>query len=62
VDEEKKKSIEAYNKEQDRKAKLRADRDEWEKAKAAAPYQTPKTLSAYKQLKRADNDKYKSGK
>ena len=60
VDEEKKKSIEAYNKEQDRKAKLRADRDEWEKAKAAAPYQTPKTLSAYKQLKRADNDKYKS--
>jgi hypothetical protein len=60
IDPAKQKSIDAYNKGQDIKAKLRADRDEWLKARSAAPNETPKTLSAYRAVKKADNERYQT--
>ncbi len=59
IDPEKQKSIDAYNKDQAKKAERRKDRNEWEKAKLVVPGLTPKTFSGYRATKRADTDRYK---
>ena len=60
IDPAKQKSIDAYNKGQAIKTQLRQDRDEWLKARSAAPNETPKTLSAYKAVKKSGNERYQA--
>lgn len=60
IDHKKKQSIDAYNARQQRLAARRRDRAEWLAAIAAAPTQAPKTLSAYRAMKRADSPTYRA--
>jgi hypothetical protein len=48
-----------YDKEQAKKAQLRQDRNTWEEMKLLLPDDAPKSLSAFRAMKRADNEKYR---
>jgi hypothetical protein len=60
VAEQDKASVEAYHREQRDKAQQRRDRNEYTKARLAAPNEAPKTFSGYRAMKRAKSDRYKA--
>jgi len=48
-----------YNKEQAKKTKLRNDKAQWERYKLTLPDDTPKTLTGFRRMKRANSERYK---
>lgn len=58
VDDENKRKFDTYNQQQKEKAKLRADRIQWENYKLVLPNETPKTLSGFRRMKNANSEKY----
>lgn len=57
---EQRKSVEDYQREQAKKTARRKTRREWEAARAADPENTPKTLSGFMAVKRANGERYKT--
>jgi hypothetical protein len=53
-----KKAIDEYNKQQSEKAKLRSDRDQYQRYKLAMPDDTPKSFANFRQMKNANSDKF----
>ena len=58
VDPRNKQQIEAYNNIEKQKQQLRNDRRQWERYRLALPDDTPKTLSTFRQMKKANSQRY----